>query len=56
MLLEYCDKTEGQHTYLVVFTLPGKDSFRAGVAQLVKCLTLDFSSGHDHKVMGSSPM
>ena len=26
------------------------------VAQLVKCLTLDFSSGHDPSVVGSSPM
>ena len=27
----------------------------AWVAQLVKCLTLDFNSGHDLRILGSSP-
>ena len=38
--------------------LPSKAVVLRGtwVAQLVKCLTLDFGSGHDLRVMRSSPM
>ena len=42
-------------------TLPGriiikKQTWGAWVAQLVKCLTVDFGSGHDPRVVGWSPV
>ena len=42
-------------TLKILMSLKVPGSFSIWVAQLVKCLTLDFGSGHDVEVMRLSP-